>query len=228
MSARAQNKRLWLGGGAVVAVLIVLIGWFGVINPQLSAASSTQDQADSVRMQNIVLQAKNTKLKVQNDNVAALRASLAAALAELPSDGGLPALTRQLSAQATANSVVLTSVIVGTATPVDGAVAATGTTPDTGTTTTTGATPAPSTGLVQITITVAATGLGSNELAFLRAIQVTGPRRALVTASQLAPSGGSAAAGIDGPCTLTLTLNIFSAPLSPTAQAALEKLLGGK
>src|SRR5664279_364583 len=144
MSARAQNKRLWLGGGAVMAVLIVLIGWFGVIHPQLSAASSTQDQADSVRMQNIVLQAKNTKLKVQNDNVAALRASLAAALAELPSDGGLPALTRQLSAQATANSVVLTSVIVGTATPVDGAVAATGTTPDTGTTTTTGAAPAPS------------------------------------------------------------------------------------
>jgi hypothetical protein len=221
MGALSQNKRLLLGGGAVLAVIIVLIGWFAVINPQLSAASSARDQAEAARLQNIVLQGKNTKLKAQNDNAAALRASLAAALAELPSDGGLPAFTRQLSAQATAASVVLSSVIVGAATPVVGVVAATGAT-------TGAAAPAPSPGLVQITMTLAATGLGRNDLAFLKAIQVTGPRRVLVTASQLAPSGGGAAAGIDGPCTLTLTLTIFSAPLSPPAQAALEKLLSGK
>ena len=63
MGARAQDKRLWLGGGAVLAVLIVLIGWFVVIDPELSAASSTRDQADSAQLQNMVLEAKNSTLK---------------------------------------------------------------------------------------------------------------------------------------------------------------------
>src|SRR6478752_3149796 len=115
VSARPQSKRLWLGGGAVVAVVIVLIGWFGVIGPELSAAAATRDQADSARMQNVTLQAKNTKLKAQNDDVATLRASLANALAALPSDGGLPEFTRQISAQATSTSVVLTSIVVAAA-----------------------------------------------------------------------------------------------------------------
>ena len=43
MKARTQDKRLWLGGGAVLAVLIVMIGWFGVIGPELSAAASTTE-----------------------------------------------------------------------------------------------------------------------------------------------------------------------------------------
>ncbi len=227
MGARSQDKRLWLGGGAVVGVVILLIGWFGVIQPELTAASAIRDQSESARTQNIALQANNARLKENNNDAGALRAGLSAALAQLPSDGGLSAFTRQLSAQATAASVSLTSVVVGAATPVTESAAAT--TPEAGTTTTTttAAAATPSTGLVQIPITVTATGLGRHDLAFLRAIQWSGPRRALVTASQLSPSG-AAAAGINGPCTLSLTLTIFSAPLSPTAQAALEKLLSGK
>ena len=112
MRAHAQDKRLWLGGGAIAAVLIVLLGWFFVINPQLSAASSIRDQADSARQQNTVLQTNNDRLKIENDNAAVLRAGLSAALAELPHDSGLPEFTRQLSAQATANSIALSSVVV--------------------------------------------------------------------------------------------------------------------
>ncbi len=229
MGARSQDKRLWLGGGAVVGVVILLIGWFGVIQPELTAASAIRDQSESARTQNIALQANNARLKENNNDAGALRAGLSAALAQLPSDAGLSAFTRQLSAQATAASVSLTSVIVGAATPVtESAAAATTTDAGTTTTTATAAAATTSTGLVQIPITVTATGLGRHDLAFLRAIQWSGPRRALVTASQLSPSAGSAAAGINGPCTLSLTLTIFSAPLSPTAQAALEKLLSGK
>ena len=226
-----QNQRLWLGGGAGVMVLILLVAWFGLINPQLTSTASIRDQSDSAQMQNNVLQAKNNKLRKENDDVANLRAGLAAALAELPSDGGLPAFTRQLSAQATANSVTLTSVIVGAALPL-AAVAAAPAAPVTGAATTAPVTPVtPVTsagGLVQIPVSVVATGLGKNDIAFLKAIQVTGPRRALVTASQLVPTGGSAATGIDGPCTLSLTMTVFSAPLAPAAQAALQKLLSGK
>ena len=48
-----------------------------------------------------------------------------------------------------------------------------------------------------MTITVAATGLGADLQAFLREIQVTGPRRALVTASQLTRTATPRAASTD-------------------------------
>lgn len=232
------DKRVWLGGGAVVAVLIMVAGWFIAIHPQLSAASSDRDQTAAAAQQNLVLQTRNDALEDKNGDLGALQAGLSAALAQLPSDGGLPAFTRQLTAQATAAGVVLTSVVVGAAAPV-AAVAgqtATSTTAQvspaagatTAATTPAAAAPAASTGLVQMTITLGATGLGRHDLAFLRAIQWNGPRRALVTAVQLAPTAGSTGAGIDGPCNLSATLTIFSAPLSPSAQADLEKLLSGK
>ena len=228
MSTRFQDKRLWLGGGAAIAILIVLLGWFVVIDPELSAAASTRAETDAAQARNAVMAAKNDALKAQNDNVAALRTSLEELLAALPSDDGLPAFTRQLSEQA-GTSVVLTSIVVGAVAPVAAEVAATGITPAIETTieagTTTGAPPQTSTDLLQVTITVAATGLGSDLLTFLQKIQ-TGPRRVLVTGSQLTPSG-DAEAGIDGQCSLSLTLTIFSAPMSPEAQAALTELLSG-
>lgn len=292
-----DNKRAWLGGGAVVAVLIVLAGWFLVIDPELSAASANRDQTASSNQQNQALQIRNNVLQEKNNDQGALQAGLAAALAQLPSDGALPAFTRQLSAQANAAGVVLTGVIIGAATPVvatggqTAAAAGLGSTAATTSaaapaTTAAAAPPATSAGLVQMTITLNATGLGRDDLAFLRAIQWNGPRRALVTAVQLVPTAptgatssspttsspttarpttstakpttgskkaGSATAGskatsspttsspttvstvvdpamagIDGPCTLTVSLTIFSAPLSPSAQADLDKLLSGK
>ncbi|MET0966399.1 MAG: hypothetical protein ABWZ02_08390, partial [Nakamurella sp.] len=139
MSARFQDKRLWLGGGAAVAVLIVLIGWFFVIDPELSAAATTRAEAESARAQNVVIEARNDTLKTQNDNVAALRTSLQALTVGLPADDGLPAFTRQLSEQA-GTSVVLNSIVVGAAAPVAVAVAGStdpaGNTGETGTTAT--------------------------------------------------------------------------------------------
>jgi hypothetical protein len=232
VTGRPQNRRLWLGGGAVVAVLILLVAWFGFISPELASTASIHDQAAAAQSQNEVLQLKNQRLKSQNDSAAGLRADLAAELKALPSESGLPAFTRQLSAEATANSVTLTSVVVGAVAPVGAAAgqsAAAAASAATSVATTASVTPVASTGsLVQIPVTVIATGLGKNDIAFLKAIQVIGPRRALVTASQLAPIGSGAATGVNGPCTLTLTLTIFSAPLTPAAQADLQKLISGK
>lgn len=231
MKARIQSKRLWLAGGAVLAVVIVLIGWFGVIGPELSAAAATRDQAETAQMQNVSLQAKNAKLKAQNDDVAALRQSLADALAALPSDGGLPEFTRQVSAQATSTSTVLTSIVVGPAAPVtQPAVATASGNTDAGTTaTSTAPTSDAAAGLLQMEVTLTATGLGPDLQAFLNEIQTTGPRRALVNAVQLVPVGETGGSGgdIKGSSTLNLSLIIFTAPLTPDAQAALEKLLSG-
>ena len=237
MPALSQNKRTWLIGGGVLALVIVLVGWFVVIAPELSAAASNRDQTEAAYQQNQLLQKRNDDLADKNGDQGALQAGLSAALAQLPSDGALPAFTRQLSAQASAAGVVLTSLIVGAATPV---AAAAGQSPAASAAPVSpaaasgaevaaaAAAPATATGLVQMSITVNATGLGRHDLAFLRSIQWNGPRRALVSAVQLAPVGTDTKLGIDGPCTMTLTLTIFSAPLSPSAQADLQKLLGGK
>lgn len=228
VSAQTYNrKQIWLGGGALLGVVILLLGWFMVISPELTDAAATRDQVEAAGTQNLALEAKNARLAQQNDDVAALRDSLAAALAELPSDGGLPAFTRQLSAQATASSVTLSSVVVGaTSAATDTAAVAA---PDATATDATAPAPAATAagGLVQITITVAAGGLGRDLLTFLSEIQVTGPRRALVTSTAFAPAEGGAGSGLDATSTLNLTMTIFSAPLAPADQAALEKLLSG-
>ena len=100
----------------------------------------------------------------------------------------------------------------------------TGDTADPGTSTL--ADPETASGLVEMTITVTATGLGADNLAFLQAIALTGPRSALLSETQLAPVE-SGDGGISGPSTLTVTLTIFSAPLPAADQVALEKLLSG-
>ena len=115
MTPRAQDKRVWLAGGAAVAVLIVAVGWLAVISPQLSSAKALDAQADSARAQNGVLAAKVATLKRQNDNVGQLRTSLRSALAALPFDSGLPTFTRQLADQATESKVALSSITVGAA-----------------------------------------------------------------------------------------------------------------
>ena len=165
---------------------------------------------------------------------------LSAALAQLPSDGGLPDFTRQLSAQATATSVALTSVVVGAAAPVvasdvvapvdAAASAAGGGAGADAATADSGAGQPESTAvadLVQISVSASVTGLGRDLVAFLGAIQVDGPRRALVTSVQLSPGASDTGSGLDAPSTLDLTMVVFSAPLPPADLAALEKLLSG-
>ena len=115
---RAQDKRVWLAGGAAVALVIVAIGWMAVLSPQLSSTDTLRGDAGSARAQNVVLAANVAKLKRQNDGVGKLKATLRAALAALPFDSGLPSFTRQLAAQATSSDVALTTISVSGPPPI--------------------------------------------------------------------------------------------------------------
>ena len=245
---RLEDKRSWLAGGSVLGLLIVAIGWFVFIGPQLSSAKSLRAQAAAAQTENSVLAAKVAKLKKQNDSVGQLQATLRDALAGLPFDTGLPAFTRQVSGQATSSGVSLTSITVGTSpggtpaggtpaggTPAGGTPAAptpnsttagTGTTgtSTTGTGTGTGSTSA---AVMTIPITLLSKGSAKAQLAFLNAIQVSGPRRALVTSTTLSGTT-SGSASIDKAGTMTTQVNLFTAPLSAAARAQLTKLLASK
>jgi hypothetical protein len=215
--SRLQDRRVWLGGGALTAVVIVASGWLAVISPQLSSASSLRDQAATVGQQNSVLQARVNRLKGENGKLGALTATLNQLLAELPFDSGLPALTRQLSSQAAHNQIALTSITVGSITPTT----VTGAQPGgSGTTSAAGQTFA-------IPLTLVSGGSATHQLAFLTAIRVQGPRRALVASTQLVPLATSGGASIDASCTMTTQLTVFTAPLSADQQAQLKKLLRG-
>jgi hypothetical protein len=238
-----QDRRVWIGGGSVAALLIAAIGWFFFVSPELSSASDQHNQAASVRQENAALQVKLKVLQDKSARVGEYTAALRRALEALPSDSGLPQFTRQLTAQAKANGVTLSSVVVGgissvtTATaPATAATApATATTPDTSTTSAPVPDPAVATapataagGLYSVQVTIQSTGTLAHEVAFLHVVQVAGPRRALITSTQLAPGAGAKVRSIDAATTVTTQLTVFSAPQSPDQVAQLNKLLSGK
>ncbi len=240
MIARAQDKRVWLAGGAALAVLIIVIGWLAVISPQLSSAKTLRGEAESARAQNSVLAAKVAKLKRDNSNVGALKTTLRAALAALPFDSGLPTFTRQVSAQATENGVALTSITLGSAVATNPVATATtpaattpaATTPAATTSTGTTATVPPAAAAaaptaMSIPVTLLCKASSKHLLAFVKAIQVTGPRRALVSTTTLA-AVGAGAGSIDESATMTIQLSIFTTPMNSAERAQLAKLLSAK
>jgi hypothetical protein len=214
-----QDKRAWLGGGAIAAVLIAAVSWFMVISPERSSTTSLGTQTSAAQLQNTLTQAKITKLRRQSANLAKLQAQLASALEALPKASGLPAFTRQLSAQAAASHVAVTNISIGAITianlngtaVVPGATTAT-TTPGAVTTPAIAAQPSAAGNVFAIPVTVVSSGSLKNELAFLKAIQTLGPRRALVTSTQFAPDAKSAATSLDKVTTVTAQVTVFSAP----------------
>lgn len=212
-----QDRRAWLGGGALVAALIAVVSWFMVISPELSSAASLRSAASNAELQNSVTQAKVTKLKLQAANLTDLNARLATALDALPTTSGLPAFTRQLNAQATAAGVHVTSIVIGSIGLASPDAAAPAPTP----TTTNAATTAPAAtvhtssaagGLYAIPVTLISSGSLVDELVFLKVIQTVGPRRVLVRSTQIAPGSAAQVASIDGSATVTAQLTVFSAP----------------
>lgn len=215
-----QDKRAWFGGGAIAAVLIAAVSWFMVISPERSSTASLGTQTSEAQLQNSLTQAKITKLRRQSANLGKLQAQLASALEALPKASGLPAFTRQLSAQAAASHVAVTNISIGAiaaassgggAVGPDAAPATTTPTPTPTSTTSVPATTAPG-GVFAIPVTVISSGSLTNELAFLKAIQTSGPRRALVTSTLFAPDATSATTPLDKVTTVTAQLTVFSAP----------------
>lgn len=224
--ARERIEGLWVIGGSVVAVLVAAIAWFVVVHPELSKASALRSATSSARADNSALQAKIDKLQRDRARMGSLRKSLADAQAALPTGSGLDAFTRQVSAQAAAAHVTVTGITAGlpapaggastsSTPPTDGESAASGTSPAS-----TAPPPVPSTssapaGVYSIPVTVVVNGPASGDIAFLHAVQRSGPRAVLVNATQMSGQSGS---GV----TLNVQLELFAAPgaAQPSQSAA--------
>ncbi|HEX2901858.1 MAG TPA: hypothetical protein VHO01_00260 [Jatrophihabitans sp.] len=211
-----QNRRAWIAASVAVALLIALASWFMLISPTLSDTSSLKSRRADVQLQNDMLRSKIAKLKGQNDNLPSLQQELQAAVAGLPADAGLSDLTRQASAESKLAGVSLTGMTFGAATPV--APAGTSARPNVGKTAVGG--------MFSISVTVTTAGPAAKQYEFLRLLQHVGPRRVLITSTNLTPASGSQVASIDPSSTMVTVLTAFSAPTTPAAQAQLQKLLG--
>ena len=217
-----QSRRAWYAGGAAGALVVVAIGWFGVIGPELSSTSSTKTQTADAQMQNIALQGKVRALKEQDKKLPTLVRQLAEVQQELPAGSGMSAYITQVMKQADAAGVTLTSVTAGAPTVVTAGTAATSA-PVTN----------PAGHLFSIPVNLVGEGSLAQQRKLLAAIQTAGPRRSLVTSVGYTPvsasgSGTSSVQSIDARTTMSLKLQVFVAPQSPADEAALKEQLSIK
>jgi Tfp pilus assembly protein PilO len=199
---RKDIERLWIGGTAIVGLLMVLIGYFAFIAPQRSQTRDVNAQVADVTAQNAALSNKVTQLSLQNRDLAKYKAQLVQARLALPSTSGLPDFLRTLQSigAATNTDTSLTFAAPSDVTNIGG---------------TSTSTPDLTVGgahIYALPITAQVTGSVSNLNAFLTQLQSVQPRAVLISqiTETTGPSSGSGAnAGQPG---LSLTMQAFVAP----------------
>jgi hypothetical protein len=234
-----KSDRTWMVGGAVAGLVIAALAWLLVVNPELSNASSLDEQTLASQTQNISLQSKLHRLQADNANKDALVASLREARTELPIDSSLADFTRQLTGYAAKNGVSISGITAGepaamtSAAPVAAPAPAAGTGSTTATGSAAGAPAARTSGtslvspagqLYGLPLTVVVKGRAANDLAFLADVQGPARRAALVSGAQL--TGDTTKR--DGTMQLTIQLQVFVAPQAPSAVDALLDRLGNQ
>lgn len=106
-----MNKtRQWAMLTAVACLAILAIGFFVVVKPQRSHASSLRTQAQTVRAQSAELQSQVDQLRQQQKDLPAQQKLLSQIATKVPDNPALPSLIRQLSAAADGAGVDLVSL----------------------------------------------------------------------------------------------------------------------
>jgi Tfp pilus assembly protein PilO len=223
--ARTQREKLWLTGGVLVAVLMVLVGYFGFISSQKSQTSAVQEQINVAKLRNGELRARLANLSEQNRNLAKYQTDIQQAKLALPDTSGLPDFLRTLQAIGAASQTNVASLSVGT--PSDLTAAAL---PQTGThgATTGAATPSKTTSsssgsasgagkkVYGLSISAVVSGSTAQLNEFLNQLQTVQPRAVLITAVTEAAGTASGAT-----TSLNLTMQAFVQPASAAEQAGL-------
>jgi hypothetical protein len=227
----AKGDRLWMAGGGVAGVVIAALAWFMVVSPELSNASSLDEQTIAAQTQNISLQSKIHRLQADNANMDALVNSLRQARTALPVDSSLAEFTRQLTGYASQHGVSISGITAGepmaltstvpAAGAAAGAAAAAPAAPVAGSAAVppTGVSTASAAGRTYaLPLTVVVKGPAANDLNFLAALQGPGKRAALVTGTQLTGDTVKRGAAMQ----LTVQLQLF---VTPQSSSPVDELL---
>jgi len=197
------GRRLWIGGGLLVIVVVLVLGWFFAISPTLDRAGVADLARQGVEQQNRLLGAQNAAMNGLDE--AALRARVEEIAAEFPPELQAPELIRQLGAAVTGAGASIISLGIGDA-QAFGAAGASTTTGSSGGSSTATASPtsgadaaaATKAGFVIVPLTIGLSGSRDAVLAAVTALQAL-PRNVLVTGVSVSEAAGTAAGGSAAP-----------------------------
>jgi Tfp pilus assembly protein PilO len=185
-----RQDRLWAAGGTFVALLLLALSWFLLINPQHERTDEFNAQTRSAQEKAGTLQRRLVELQAENGKLDEYKAELASNRRALPTTAGMSDFLRELQTTANDTGVTVNTLIVGGAGPV---------------------TNVPNVFAVPLTLNV--TGSATNLPTFLDRLQRVEPRAVLIGSVNAVPEGTSTT--ITGSVTLTVTMQAFVAP--PTA-----------
>lgn len=177
-----QTGKLWAIGGAVVAVVVVVVSWSVFISPRNAEAADMQDQATAAEDRLTALQRKLVHLREDAADVNKFRAQLGTNRQALPTTSAVPDLLRDLQAAATQTGVSVDGMSVGGAAPAE----------------------VPNVSSLAISLTVV--GAQPKLNAFLDKVQGELPRAVLIDSANSTPSGP---AGLNSAASLSLTMKVF-------------------
>ena len=184
MGARQINQ-LWIIAGVVAIALLGMLTWFLAVSPQRTDAAALEEQTQAAHDQADVLRARIVKLKADKANLPNLKAELAARHAALPANSGVPAFLRQLQATGTKVGADISGVTVGDPAAMDS-----------------------SPGVWELPIQLTAQGTATQLDGFLKQLQGSGQKRAVLIENANLTADGST----DGETSLNLTVKAFVAP----------------
>ena len=112
------KSRTWTLGAAVVVLAVMALGWFLLISPKRSNAAALTTTAADTAAQNLSTEASIRQLKLEQKQLPAQEAQIAAIRQQMPNEPLLPALIRQLTNAAGDSNVNLTAIAPAAIAPV--------------------------------------------------------------------------------------------------------------
>ncbi len=113
-----QNNRLWIGGAAFLAIVVLLGTYFLAAKPRLDSAAEMDDERVSVEARNTTLRREVSVLKEQEANLPETRQAIAGLQIGIPTTAKLDEFTKYIGELAVQHSVVIASVAVQPLAPI--------------------------------------------------------------------------------------------------------------
>lgn len=187
MSRLGSTDRLWLAGGGVLAAVLLALGWFVFIGPQLTETSSLQSQTAAAEGRVSALRAGLRDLQQRNNELPKYKAELATDRRALPTTPASSDFLRDMQALGDRTGVAISGITVSQPVAVAG-----------------------NANVRALPMVLTATGSKAQLNKFLDQLQQAQPRAVLINTANLSPVG--AAAGPSSPFILSLNLRAFLEP----------------
>lgn len=182
---RTHADRIWMIGGAAVALLLLAVGWFVAIKPKNAETASLKRQIAASEGNLRSLRSQLAELQAEQAKLPASRALLLTRQAALPADSGVPDFLRQLQDSGDEVGVDVSAVSVSTPER-SKAISA----------------------VFELPITVTADGTAVNLGRFLDQLQTEQPRAVLIESANLSTAGGETPDSMS----VSISLTAFVAP----------------